>query len=107
HEDSELAEASVFAARRFEQGFRRGPMFVIVALIRHRWCVVSLHVSTLYRQDAVEREVKQEDIHARLPQKAEESPFGIVLDELADAIFRHIAGLGNARHLEQRRLGDR
>ena len=36
HEDSELANAALFAARRFEEGFRRGPMFVIAPLIRHR-----------------------------------------------------------------------
>ena len=99
-EDSELANAAVFAARRFEQGFRRGPMFVIAPLIRHRWCVVWLNVSTLSGRDAVERKVKQQHIHARLAQKAEESPFGIVLDELANAIFGQIAGFGNARHLE-------
>ena len=35
-EDSELADAPFLAARRFEQGFRRGPMFGIAPLIRHR-----------------------------------------------------------------------
>ena len=35
-EDSELADAPVLAARRFEQGFRRGPMFGIAPLVRHR-----------------------------------------------------------------------
>ena len=34
-EDPELADAALFAARRFEQGFRRGPMFGIAPLIRH------------------------------------------------------------------------
>ena len=35
HEDFELANTPLFAARRFEEGFRRGPMFVIAPLIRH------------------------------------------------------------------------
>ena len=34
-EDSELADAPLFAARRFEQGFRRRPMFGVAPLIRH------------------------------------------------------------------------
>ena len=34
-EDSQLADAPLFAPRRFEQGFRRGSMFGIAPLIRH------------------------------------------------------------------------
>ena len=34
-EDSELADTPLFAARRFEQGFRRRPMFGVAPLIRH------------------------------------------------------------------------
>ena len=42
---------------------------------------------------SVEGEVKQQHIHARLAQKAEKSAFGIVLDELADAIFGQVRAL--------------
>jgi hypothetical protein len=35
YEDSEFANAPLLAVRRFEQGFRRGPMFGIAPLIRH------------------------------------------------------------------------
>ena len=33
--DSKLADAAFFAASRFEQSFRRGPMIGIASLIRH------------------------------------------------------------------------
>jgi hypothetical protein len=33
--NSQLANTLLFAARRFEQGFRRGSMFGIAPLIRH------------------------------------------------------------------------
>jgi hypothetical protein len=75
-------------------------MFVIAPLIRHRCRVASVKVAKLSGRRPVEGEVEQQHIHARRAQKAEESPFGIVLDELADAIFGQIAGFGNARHLE-------
>ena len=35
-EDSKLADASLFAARRFKKRFRGGPMFGIAPLLRHR-----------------------------------------------------------------------
>jgi hypothetical protein len=59
-----------------------------------------LKVAKLSGRHPVEGEVKQQHVYARLAQKAEESPFGIVLDELADAIFGQIPGFGNAWHLE-------
>ena len=34
-ENPQLADAPFFAPRRFEQGFRRGPLFGIAPLIRH------------------------------------------------------------------------
>ena len=34
-ENSQLADAALLAPRRFEQGFRRGPMFGCAPLIRH------------------------------------------------------------------------
>ncbi len=35
-EDAQLADAAFLAARRLEQRFRRGPMFGITPLFRHR-----------------------------------------------------------------------
>ena len=35
-EDTQLADAPLFAARRFEERFRGGPMFGFAPLIRHR-----------------------------------------------------------------------
>ena len=60
----------------------------------------------LASRDAVERHVERQDVDARLAEQAEEcGPRTCSRDELADAIFGQAPRLGNARHLEKRRLG--
>src|ERR1017187_5574477 len=53
----------------------------------------------------VQRQVEQQDIHARLAQKTEETTLDVIADELTQAIFRQVAGLGNTRDLEVGSLG--
>jgi hypothetical protein len=43
----------------------------------------------------IKREIEQQNIDSRLAQEPEQAAFRMVRDELADAIFRQIAGLGN------------
>ena len=38
----------------------------------------------------------------RLPDHTEQPAFGVVGDQLANPVFRHVAGLGDAGDLEQR-----
>jgi len=65
--DAQLADTPFFAARRLKERFRRGPMFGIVALLRHPDLVSQVSgVCSLSGGQAVEREIKQQDIHARL-----------------------------------------
>ena len=53
----------------------------------------------------IEREVEQQNIDPRLAQEPEQAAFGLVRDELADAIFGQIARLGNTGNLEKRGFG--
>ena len=59
----------------------------------------------IIRRQSIERKIEQQDIDARLAQKAKPSAFGVVVDELANAIFRQIPRLGNTGGLEESGLG--
>jgi len=48
----------------------------------------------------IKRQIEQQNVHARLAQESKEANFGVVCDQLSDAVFRHISCLGNTRHLE-------
>ena len=56
------------------------------------------------RLQIVEREIELEHIDARLAEQAERAAFDLAFDQRADAGFRQVARLGDARHLKQRRL---
>ena len=93
-EDAKLADAALFAARRFEQGFRRGPIFGIAPLIRHHCPSIELVVGScgLPGGQLVEREIELQDVDARLAQKAEEAPLDVIGDELHARDFRPSCG---------------
>src|SRR5262245_25018735 len=57
--------------------------------------------SALFSRHSVEREIERQHVHAGLAEKSERAAFGMLIHELAQAIFGHIAGLGNPGHLEQ------
>ncbi len=45
----------------------------------------------------IERQIQLEDVDARLAQEAEIARLGAVLDDRADAVLGHVAGMGDAR----------
>src|SRR6516225_287180 len=49
----------------------------------------------------IERDIKQKHIDARLAEKAEQTPLSVVGNKLADTVFRLVARLGDAGHLEE------
>ena len=107
HEDLELADAAFLAPRRLEQGLRRGSLFEVATLICHRPSDPEARPEArprLLRCRLVERQIERQHVHARLAEQAEEAALGVLADELAHAIFRHVARLRNTRHLEQRGL---
>jgi hypothetical protein len=53
----------------------------------------------------VEREIEQQDIHARLAQKTEEATLDMIADKLTQAIFRQVARFGDTGDLEVGSLG--
>ncbi len=102
HEDPELADTAFFAVCRCEQGFRRRPMFGITPLIRHHLSDVSTfrRSAALAGGQAVEREIEQQNIDARLAQQPKKSILDVIADELSYLIFRQVARLGNTWNLE-------
>ena len=58
----------------------------------------------LTARQRVEREIELEDIDARLAEQAERPARDVRVHQRAHALFGQCAGLGDARHLQQRRL---
>src|SRR6266436_782674 len=61
-------------------------------------------IAPLPRRRAIQSHVECQHVHARLTEQAKKTTFGVFLDELADAIFRRVAGFRNTWDLEKRRL---
>src|SRR5207244_1232394 len=55
------------------------------------------------RGQAIQRQVERQDVDARLAEQAKPAASCMLVDEVADAIFRHVARLCDTRHLEQGR----
>src|SRR5262249_32522148 len=53
----------------------------------------------------IKRDIKQKHIDARLAEKAEQTPFGMVGDKLAHTFFRQVARLRYTRDLEEGSVG--
>ena len=71
---------------------------------RLAWRSGSASPELLSRRQRVEREVEPQDVDARLAQQSERAAFDLAVNELAHALLGQAAGLGDARHLQQRRL---
>ena len=54
------------------------------------------------RRRTIERQIERQHVHPRLAQKPEGTSLDLLVDELTYAIFRHVAGFRNTRHLEKR-----
>ena len=52
----------------------------------------------------VQRQIQRQNINPGLAEQSSHAALGVLRDQLADAIFRHLPRLRHARHLEQRRL---
>ena len=52
------------------------------------------------RAGAIQSKIERKHIDARLAENSEGASLDVVCDELADVIFRQVAGLRNARHLK-------
>ena len=67
-------------------------------------CHARLAEPAQLRRRAIQRQVERQHVDARLAEEAEGAALDVLVDELAHAIFRHVARLRDARHLEQRGL---
>ena len=105
-EDSKLADAAFLASGRLQQGFRRRPLITVASLICHEEsCVSTGRVrSKSGRHRTVQCHVQRQHVHTWLAEDPENAAFDVLVHKLAQAIFGHIAGLRNTRHLEQRGL---
>ena len=104
HEDLELAGAAFLSPCSFEQGIRRGSLVLITTLICHEAPVpdagrTARQASLL--AGAVQCQIERQHIDARLAEQPKGAALDVLVDELADAIFGHVARLRNARDLEQ------
>ena len=102
-EDSELADAAFFPPGRFKQGLRRGSLVQgrDVGLPSDRQVPRSApRLAGLLLRRLVERQIEHQHVHARLAEQPEETTLDALADELAHAIFGHVARLRNTRHLE-------
>jgi hypothetical protein len=54
----------------------------------------------LPRRRTVESQIERQHVHARLAEQAEEATFRLLLDELTDTIFGHVARFRNTGHLK-------
>ena len=55
---------------------------------------------SLVRRGAIERQVERQYVHPRLAKKTEGASLDMLVDELAHAIFGHVARFRNTGHLK-------
>jgi hypothetical protein len=49
---------------------------------------------------SIQRDIKCKHINARLAENAKDTPFQVLLNNLAEAVLRYVTRLGDTRHLE-------
>ena len=69
------------------------------------WSLRGLQTRVSLRAGAIQSKIERKHIDARLAENPEGAALDVVRDELADVIFRQVAGLRNARHLKISGLG--
>src|SRR6185312_8525714 len=58
----------------------------------------------LFRTRRIQRQIQRQYVNAGFAEQSGKAAFGVLGDQLTETIFRDLARLGHARHLEQRAL---
>ena len=61
---------------------------------------VSCLPPTSLRRGTIQSHVERQHVHARLAKQAKSAILDVLIEELTQALFRHVTRLGNARYLE-------
>ena len=101
-EDLQASGAALFLLCLGKQRLWRRALVWLTPLICHEALVLTRAFGprALLRAGAIQSKIERKHIDARLAENTEGAALDVIRDELADVIFRQVARLRNARHLE-------